>query len=363
MTQRYFPKTSLRWLAGLIAVVMIIRLAAGNSWWVENAYSSGFYGGFAQCLRRIFGWLPFSIGDCIYLFAGLWIAFKITRMVLKIIRRQMSWRVIADGVFQIGFILLILYIVFNVFWGLNYDRKGIISQMKLEPGTIDTASLKIVNLLLLEKLNESKTMLMKSRSLYPSNQELFERALTCYRDGERQFPFLRYHTKSVKSSLFGWLGNYLGFTGYYNPFTGEAQINTTVPAFIRPYTTVHEMAHQLGYAKEEEANFVGYLVATASNDTLFHYSTYLDLFIYANRVVYLTDSMAAKSSAKLLLPEVKADIREWRDFLKSHRNPLEPMITWVYGNYLRLNRQPKGMFSYNEVIVDLIAYYKKFGKI
>jgi hypothetical protein len=123
------------------------------------------------------------------------------------------------------------------------------------------------------------------------------------------------------------------------------------------------MAHQLGYAKEEEANFVGYLAAAASSDTLFHYSTYLDLFVFANREVYVVDSVSAKAAARLLLPEVKSDIREWREFIKKHKNPFEPIILWMYGNYLKANRQPKGMFSYNEVIIDLIAYYKKYGTL
>jgi hypothetical protein len=79
--------------------------------------------------------------------------------------------------------------------------------------------------------------------------------------------------------LWGWLGNYVGFTGYYNPFTGEAQVNTTVPKFLQPFTASHEVAHQLGYAKEMEANFVGYLAASHSTDTLFRYSVYLDLFL------------------------------------------------------------------------------------
>ena len=155
----------------------------------------------------------------------------------------------------------------------------------------------------------------------------------------------------------------MGFSGYYNPFSGEAQVNTTIPAFLLPFTTCHEMAHQLGYAKEMEANFVGYLTATASKDTFFRYSSYLDLFLYATREVGIYDSTYAKASIKQLLPEVKQDLLEERKFWMRHQNPVEPVIRWLYGNYLKANQQPRGMQSYNEVTADLIAYYKKFGKI
>jgi hypothetical protein len=79
--------------------------------------------------------------------------------------------------------------------------------------------------------------------------------------------------------------------------------------------------------------------------------------------LFFVDSVAAKDFTTQLLPEVKMDIKEWREFLRRHKNPLEPVIRWAYGNYLRANQQPKGMTSYDEVIADLIAFYKKYGRI
>ena len=260
-------------------------------------------------------------------------------------------------------IAMLVYIIFNIFWGLNYNRTRIAKQLDLQIVKKDTATLKAIQILLLQKVNESKQALIDQHATYPSNKELFKRAFACYRQSEKLYPFLNYKNKSVKSSIYGWWGNYFGFTGYYNPFTGEAQLNTTVPKFILPYTTSHEMAHQIGFAKEEEANFAGYLAATSSTDTLFHYSAYLDLFVYATRELFFVDSVAARNVAKQLLPEVKADIKEWREFLLRHKNPVEPFIRWAYGNYLRANEQPKGMSSYDEVIADVIAFYKKYGKI
>ena len=167
----------------------------------------------------------------------------------------------------------------------------------------------------------------------------------------------------MKSSLWGWVGDYLGFTGYYNPFTAEAQVNRGVPVFLQPYTTCHEIGHQLGYAKENEANFVGYLAATASKNRMFNYSAYLDLFMYANRSLAQVDSSAAKNFAHQLLPEIKTDLKEWKTFLINHKNPIEPGVRWMYGIFLQNNNQPSGMLSYDEVTGLLIAYYKKYGKI
>ncbi len=361
MDKAKFPKAKVRWLAALIFVVILIKFAANNTLWVENTYSNQIYSGFSHFLRILFGWLPFSFGDMVYLAAILWIIWKVVIFFTLLFTRRLSWRWVKNGAVKALFICIIIYIVFNLFWGLNYNRKGIAAQLNLQITKIDTADLKRLQFFLLQKVNESKQALMVSQAPYPSNKKMFERAVGCYHDAEKVYPFLKYSGNSVKSSIYSWWGNYLGFTGYYVPFTGEAQVNTTIPAFMRPYTTCHEIAHQLGYAKEEEANFVGFLAVMASNDTLFNYSAYLDLFIDTNREVYFVDSSSAKAAALQLLPAVKSDIREWHEFLKRHQNPFEPIIRWMYGNYLKANMQPHGISSYDEVIVDLIAYYKKFG--
>lgn len=246
---------------------------------------------------------------------------------------------------------------------MNYDRKGIAFQLQLTLQAYDTTDLLTIENILLEKVNSTKTILSKNHENYPSTAQLISRAKTCYAEAERTFPFLKYQQTSVKSSIYGTLGDYLGFTGYYNPFTGEAQINTTVPRMLHPYIATHEIAHQLGYAKENEANFVGYLAAANSRDTLFQYSTYLDLFLYTNREIYYFDSVSSGKVMQKLNPLVKEDLEELRRFDLAHQNFLEPFISWMYGNYLKLNNQPKGLHSYNAVVGMLIAYYKKYGEI
>ncbi|MEP6583777.1 MAG: DUF3810 domain-containing protein [Ginsengibacter sp.] len=352
-------------LVGLILVLLIflIKLFSTNSFWVENYYVKGFYYNLSIFMRYLFGWLPFSGGDLLYLFVAVWLVIKIAKAVRLAFKKGFTKKIFFSGIWKMFVALSIIYIVFNIFWGLNYNRKGIGWQLHLNEVAYDTANLELIQELLLQKVNDAKRILVKNKTLYPVKEELFKRARQCYVAAEGQYSFLHYKSSSIKSSLYGELGNYLGFTGYYNPFTGEAQVNTTVPKFLLPYITLHEMGHQLGYAKENEANFSGYLAGANSADTLFQYSTYLDLFIYANREVYYFDSTLSKAAAKKLIPEVKADLLEWSRFNAAHTSFIEPAITWLYGKYLQINQQPKGMRSYNEVIAMLMSYYKKYGRI
>jgi hypothetical protein len=157
------------------------------------------------------------------------------------------------------------------------------------------------------------------------------------------------------------LGNYLGFQGYYNPFSGEAQVNTTVPRFLEPYVTTHEIAHQLGYGKENEANFVGYLACRYYPSNVFRYSVYLDMYRYAVGEMILRDTMRARQFQEKRHPQVIRDVKEFHDFYRKFKNPVNPVVMWGYGQFLKANNQPAGKNSYNEVVAWLIAYYKKFG--
>lgn len=357
--------TQQRWvLVGVLTLIIIlIKILSANAQWVETFYTTKAYLAISSLLRLLLGWLPFSVGDLLYLLVIFWFIRKLWRFSAKLFRRKINPKWFANSAYKLLIISMLIYITFNILWGINYNREKISGQLDLKLVKPDTADLKMIEKLLLVKVNQSKQALITQKAFYPNNKELFNRAAANYQKAEKLYPFLSYKHKAVKSSMFGLLGNYFGFTGYYNPFSGEAQVNIRVPKFILPYTTSHEIAHQLGYAKEQEANFVGYLAATSSTDTLFHYSTYLDLFVYANRQLFFVDSVSAKNFTEQLIPEVKADIIEWKEFLEKYKNPLEPVIRWAYGNFLRANQQPKGITSYDEVVADLIAFYKKYGRI
>lgn len=349
--------------AALLVIALLINLVSYFGGWIENFYSSGIYQKFSALLRLLTEWIPFSIGDILYCIAGAWIIYKIYRLIKAVIKRTVTRNSFLTGLAKTVIRILWIYIVFNLFWGMNYDRLGIAYQLQLKPADYTTKELKALTTSLIEKVNGARKTLGDGSFQYPSNEEIFLQTRTAYDSAEKKFPFLHYQNSSIKNSLFGWLGNYIGFLGYYNPFTGESQVNTTVPTFVIPYTTCHEVAHQLGYGSESEANFVGFLAAKNSKENTFHYSVYFDLFSYANGELFSLDSIAAKENYKNLDTLVKLDIKKYLQFLLAHKNPVEPVIRFFYGEYLKANNQPKGIDTYDEVISWLIAYRKKYGDL
>ena len=345
------------WLL-LLLPVLLIRIAAAFPAWVEAYYATGIYPPISRILKYTTGWLPFSVGDCLY---GILIAWLIWRLIWLI--RSNPRTLLQKAGYPLLVILPVIYIVFNLLWGLNYNRLGITHQLGIRRDSVSDAELRLIDSILLVKVNGAKSELLSKAPPPPSSRDLLEGAVKAYALASREYPFLKYTPASVKPSLWGWAGNYIGFTGYYNPFTGEAQVNTGVPYFLLPYTACHEIAHQLGYARENEANFAGYLAASTSPDPLFRYSVYLDLFVYTQRALYRADSAAVKQFAHQLLPEVKADMRTWQAFLEAHRSPLEPVFRKLYGLYLENNEQPAGIYSYDEVTSFLVAFHRKTGRL
>jgi hypothetical protein len=347
----------------MLIISVLIKIASYFPFWIERYYSQGAYPYIASFFRMLFGWIPLSLGDILYTIAGLLLFMSLLRFV-KIIRRgslkQANYWKILKRTF---FIASATYVYFNLCWGLNYNRPGIAYQLELTPQDYGDSALKEITTILLKKVNESRKILGTGEISYNSHERVFEQATAAYQNASITFPFLRYNTKSIKKSMYGRMGNFLGFLGYYNPFTGEAQVNLTQPRFLIPYVSCHEMAHQLGYASESEANFVGYLAAIHSSDRLFHYSAYFDLFNYANRQLWTTDSVAAKNNFKQLDTLVKKDEEELRQYWRKSDNVIEPFITIFYDHYLKANQQEKGIKSYNEVVGWMISYHNKYGKI
>ncbi|MBS1730851.1 MAG: DUF3810 domain-containing protein [Bacteroidetes bacterium] len=346
----------------LLTLAILIKVFSYFPSKVEHYYSNGFYPPFSRFLRKITGIFPFSLGDILYTIALLTLMIWLIRGLRVFIKKKPLKPVFSSALKKMILWILGIYVWFNIAWGLNYDRLGITYKLGIEVKTYSTSELTELSQSLLEQLNKTRLQLGTAPT-YPSANTMYSQVLDAYGKASKTFPFLSFQNPSMKSSLFGNLGNDLGYLGYYNPFSGEAQVNTTVPAFIIPFTVCHEAAHQLGYGSESEANLVGYITATQSGNTMFQYSAYFNLFAYANSQLYQVDSITAKANIKNLDTLVKTDYQTYRDFLIAHQNPIEPIISRYYGLFLQANKQPLGILTYDEVVGWLIAYKNKFGKI
>lgn len=162
---------------------------------------------------------------------------------------------------------------------------------------------------------------------------------------------------SIKPSLFKGIMSYTGILGYYNPFTAEAQYNAELPSTYLPFTFAHESAHQLGYAREQEANFIAYLVGKHSGNKELNYST--SYFVLKS----LLNSLAEKNPefvAQIIneySPAMKRDRNAEKKFVQEHEGLLDTFFGFTNDLFLKTNQQD-GSVTYS-YFVDLMVRYER----
>jgi hypothetical protein len=347
-----------RWLLVLTVLALAVRWFSLDPHRVDRYYASVIYPILSTLMRLCLGWVPFSIGDWLYLLAGGWLLASFVRWFLTIRARRgtgLTARIRWTACWLLG-----INITFNLLWGLNYDRSGIDQRLALKPRASDTTLLPQLTSALLGKVNAyAPAGQRKLRSI----SQLLSTSREGYHNAHRTHPALQPPGPSFKPSLFGDIGSYIGYSGYFNPFTGEGQLNTGIPSMLHPFVTCHELAHQIGFARENEANLAGFLAARATGDSSFLYSAYLDMFLYANQNLYLLDSSAARIRYEGLSPVARRDIRELKEFHARHQTVIDRATDWLYDRFLRLNGQTEGIRSYGSVVIWLLAIYRQEGGI
>lgn len=334
-----------------VGILAIFSLFLGKSEaFVENCYTVKIYPLLSEWLRTLSGIFPFNIGD--WLYAGL---------ILLIFRRLFQRKWVSAGIWIFSAIL-----VFQLFWGINYYRKGIAAQLKLNKATYSRPEIDALTRQLIDSANYYRKLIGQGAIEKMTLDQLICEAQSGYQNASRQFPFLSVRIRSVKKSWLTPVADYIGFTGYYIPFTGEANLRDDLPAVLNPYIICHEVAHQLGYASESEASFVGLLAAEASNNPTLKYSLYLDLLGYAFYEQYLLSAELPYAAFENLIIEnrkrmdtlVKQDRKEIRDFFNQRKNAISPISNELYDQFLKLQQQAAGIKSYNEIIAWYINYQK-----
>ncbi len=335
--------------------IVLVQIVSKFPAFIEQYYSNGLYLVTSKLLRVLFGWIPFSFGDLL-LAALLVVSFRFIYRLFKDRFKKFKQKLI----YAIAFISVI-YSCFYWFWGFNYFREPLAKNLGFSQSKCTTEELTDVSKNIMQRLNETQLFITKNDSVKVNNpyspKEMYQKALSGYQNLAVTFPQFEYQYTSVKSSLMSLVQTYNGTSGYFNPFTGEAQVNDRIPINGYPTTVCHEMAHQLGIAAENEANFVGYLAALSNEDIYFKYAAYRMAFSYLISEIRKRDKAMFNTLINSVNKGILLDFKESSEFWDQYQNPIEPLIKRGYNSYLKANNQANGIESYNYV-VDLIISYE-----
>jgi len=349
-------KARLITIAVLAILIFLITLLEDHPSAVERYYSRGVYPVISHIFHPVFNLFPFSVGDIIYIATVIYLGYAFVKLVRMLYKR--NWRRAAIYVCGITIGIQSVVIAFYFFWGMNYYRPSAGERLGLEDSTYTLTDLKAVTAMLIDSANACRQR-VNQVDLVRTNASIYQTAVKAIKQLDDGSPNFKVYDPEIKSSLISPLLNYLGTSGYYNPFTSESQMNYEMPVFVRPFVACHELSHQMGYGPEDEANFVGFIAATRSGDNFFRYSAYylgVQEFMYALRS---QDSLARKELRKRISPAVINDFKTERDYWMSYEGKLESVSSFFYDNFLKANNQPQGLKTYNRMVLLVLAYRKK----
>jgi hypothetical protein len=223
--------SEIKWIVPIVLVALIVVMQFFPLW-IENKYSTWYYIFISEILRRLTGWIPFSLGDVLYILVALLILAGLIKETGLLFKKKYSWHRVGRQLLKLIRLILWVYIWFNLIWGLNYSRQGIAYQLQLSKFQYGKKDVTVLTGQLIQKLNECRRQIKDSTLTLPPLHSVFTEADFYYQSAAREYPFLTYRHPSVKASVYSPLGNYFGFTGYYNPFTGEAQVRSDIPGVL-----------------------------------------------------------------------------------------------------------------------------------
>ncbi len=343
------------YVIGALGLAMLLLFIAGEyPLFIERYYSNGLYRAISVTLHLGLGWIPFSIGDIFYSAVIVALLYAIMALIRSLIKKRFSRALSLFMNLVIGLQLFI--IAFYVLWGLNYSRPPASQLLHIPDSTYTTSSLISMTCTLIDSANACRARL-DTPELKTTDQQIYRTAQAAIQGSVNIYPQFRSYYPSVKSSLFTPVINYLSTGGYFTPFTGEAQVNYQMPLHDRPVSACHEMAHQMGFAREDEANFVGFISGIHSNDCLLRYSAYylaMEEFIHQVR---RRDSVASKQFKAHLSSAVLADLKADRAYWLRYYKQISKISGIFYDNFLKVNKQPEGLRTYNRMIILTMGYY------
>jgi hypothetical protein len=157
--------------------------------------------------------------------------------------------------------------------------------------------------------------------------------------------------------VLGWILPRLGISGFYFPYTAEVSVDGGIPASQPLFVTAHEMAHQRGMAREDEANFLAYLACRESGLPAARYAGALGAFSLAFNALRRVAPDTARALAKDLLdPGPRADRSAIRAYFDRRSSRLQPVAHRANDAFLKASGQRAGVGTYGEAVRLLLAW-------
>jgi hypothetical protein len=336
----------------LLIQVIAYKLISQKPHFIENYIVPYVFSPIARSLRFLTSPFPFSIGLVLNILMVIALIYHLIKQVVLISKKR---RTLSDFALSSLAWLSPIYFFYMILWGFLYYRLPVSALLNYDTAPVSAQELKELCEDLVQSTNASREELTQIEIDTATFKWMKEEAIKGYSTQ----PNFTYKTPSVKQATGSALLAYMGTAGVYTFFSGEANVNTILANHDVPEVTLHEMAHQLGYASEDEANYIAWLAGKDHPEKLFRYSANYNVVWRSLNRLWNVDSTAANQLYHQLDSTVYHDSEIAMARWKPYRNLVQDyVISPFYNFFLKANGQEYGSMSY-DMVVDLLIYERR----
>lgn len=296
------------------------------------------------------------IGAFVFALAGYLIV-KLIRLGAAQNRKAELYRILITPICA----AVCIYALFCVMWGTYYYGESFTEKSGISSEPVSAEQLEAVTAYFAGLANEYAMKVPRSSDGFccTDRQAVLERSSQVYEKTEKLFPCLDGEKIRAKGIHHSKVMSGLNFTGFFFPFTGEANVNTDFPPALFAATAAHELAHQRGVAEEQECNFLAVVSSLEYGDADYVYSASLLAYIHLSNALYSANHDAWERIYLSLSDAVRLDLAADREYWEQFDTPMQEMSDKVYEGFLYSYDQELGLKSYGACVDLLVNYYTK----
>ena len=346
--------------AALISsLVIVLHLLTRHDHALMAALSEAVIRPLHAFLARASSAVSFSVAELLITALSAAVIARLSWGLVRLIRRRSDRRRCCRLFMGLAATGLTVYALYCALWGVYYYGDDFSARSGLSDEPVSTAQLETVTAYFAGLANEySEKVARDENGFYVCDRErIIEASATLFDSVVETLPCLAGPRVPVKPILLSRGLSYLDFTGFFFPMTGEANVNTDFPPGLFASTVAHELSHQRGVAKEQEANFTAVLACMSSGDADFCYSAALLAYTHLGNALYSADHAAWEKIYSQLNENIKRDFARDRAYWQQLETPGQSVSNTVYEGVLQSYGQELGMKSYGACVDLLVNYY------
>ena len=345
----------------LVPLFILVKVASKSPKAVERVYSETVYPVIRNAVSAVTRLVPFSLAEAIILVLLAVFAIVLIVRIFKLIflRRHALVRLVSLLITAVMTAATFI-VLFYAMWGFNYFRPSVGTKLDLPEREYSSSELEAVCYDLLENAKAKRAEAgVEESSVYKlSVEDIQEGVVEAYAEFGASRPSFKADVPKVKPVILSEQLSKMGISGIYIFLTEEANINVNEPSLYLPVNAAHETAHYLGFAREEDANFLAYLVCTESSNPALAYSGYMHALLHCGNCLAEKDKEAYNKLIAGYSEGMKRDLKIYKENYDQYAGTdIWNASEKTNDAYLKANKQEKGVKSYTEDTALILRYY------